>query len=382
MLQRIGDSDPPGLRVDANLKHSRSLRCQPVLLLVMIGVAVTLACGVTRPGSGREPGRAALLTRLPTLTRTPLPTLTPTGAAKPAAMAQPAGPAAAGAAPEPDSPEAPAGAVALNVGPFSSNVEQAAPVPAQAESGAPGLPDASIPTPAFSPTALPGLPAATATETAAPTPTPTATETPLPTETPTPTLTPTPQTWTFNGVRTYPNPYGDGLLLHGSLLNNTGEAQELRSVAGTFYDDQGQVIAGPDSGDSYWPGYVVSPGESMPFALTVDSISNPAGFDLSAVAEPSGEAPRQDFKYSNLEQWTDANDYCVSGELENPGGKLQDYLVVALILYDGQENIINFSYYEELDPGWIEDGDELDFELCAELLDQAVARHVVQAWGR
>lgn len=379
-MQNIGDSAEPGFRFASDRKWSRSLCCRPVLLLVVIGAAVTLACGITRPGSSLVAGRPAALTRLPTLTRTPLPTLTPTGAALLAATVQPAELALAAAAPEPAGPEAPTEAATLNVAPVSPDSEPVNPVPARAEAVTAGLPD--IPTLPPEQAPLPELPAATATETATPAPTPTATETPLPTETPTPTLTPTPETWAFSGVRTYPNPYGDGVLLHGSLINNTGEAQKLKSVAGTFYNEQGQVIAGPDSGDSYWPGYVVPAGESMPFALTVSSISNPAGFDLSAAAEPSGESPRQDFKFGRLEQWTDAGDYCVGGELENPGGKLKDYLVVALVLYDSQENIINFSYYEELDPGWIEDGDELDFELCAEMLDQAVARHAMQAWGR
>ena len=120
----------------------------------------------------------------------------------------------------------------------------------------------------------------------------------------------------------------------------------------------------------------------MPFELAVTTISEAANFDLSVEAEPSDETPRQDFEFSDIEQEVEEDSYCVAGELRNPGGELGEYLAIALVLYDSQENVISFSYYEELDPGWIEDDDTLEFELCADLLDQAVAHHTLQAWGR
>jgi len=197
-----------------------------------------------------------------------------------------------------------------------------------------------------------------------------------------PTVTPTPQAWVFSGVQIYPNPYDDGLLLYGNLVNNTSTAQKLTSVLGTFYDTQNQVIAGPESSGSYWPAYVVAPGAGMPFEVNVDAIDSAADFDLNVAAEPSDEIPRQDFEFLDLNQWSEEDSYCVGGELRNPGGELQDYLVIALVLYDSQENIISFSYYEELAPDWVNDDDTLEFELCADMLGQGVARHAMQAWGR
>jgi hypothetical protein len=240
-------------------------------------------------------------------------------------------------------------------------------------------PVAIVPPPSDTP--LPtetSLPAATET----PVPTATATETPLPTDTPTPTATPTSQAWVFNGVRTHLNPFDDGLVMYGNLTNNTGATQELKSILGTFYDPQNQIIAGPDSGSAYWPGYTVAPGGTMPFELAITSINEATNFDLNVEAEPSDETPRQDFEFSDIEQEVEEDSYCVAGELRNSGDELEDYLSVALVLYDSQENVISFSYYEELDPDWIEDDDTLEFELCADLLDQAVAHHNLEAWGR
>ncbi|MBE7556978.1 MAG: hypothetical protein HS126_38560 [Anaerolineales bacterium] len=339
------------------------------LTAVAIFALTTLACAFVGAGE-----RSASLTirRLPTLTRTPLPTLTPTGAATPAAVAAaveqvaPASTQAATSADpaDPANPPAPA-----------NPLPQDAAAPAANPADPPAAPPTAVPPPTSTATAAP-LPTDT------PSPTATVTETPLPTDTPTPTLTPTPQAWAFSGVRMYPNPYDDGLLLYGNLVNNTSTAQKLMSVLGTFYDAQNQVIAGPDSGDGYSPAYVVAPGAGVPFELAVDTIENAANFDLNVAAEPSDQLPRQDFDFSDIEQWADEGLYCISGELKNHGGELQDYLVIALILYDSQENVISFSYYEELDPEWIEGDDELDFELCSDVLEQGVARHELHAWGR
>lgn len=349
-------------------------RALPLLALIFLFSLTTLACAFL---GGSRSASTYTIHRLPTLTRTPLPTLTPTGLAMPAASAPSAENAAPAVVPlaAPDSPQA-AGqvaetnvAVAVNPSAQNSVVAPAEPVPADA-----GAPPANQP-------AAEALPP-TATATAVPLPTDTPTSTPLPTDTPTPTVTPTPQIWVFNGVRLSPNPYNDGLLMYGNVVNNTGAAQKVKAVLGTFYDAQNQVIAGPDSGEGYSPAYVVAPGGGVPFELAVETIDNAANFDLNVAAEPSDELPRQDFEFSDIEQWADEGLYCINGELKNHGGELHDYLVIALILYDSQENVVSFSYYEELDPDWIEGDEELDFELCSDVLEQGVARHELQAWGR
>lgn len=349
------------------LKRVRPVPRRLSLLITIVLVSLFgLACALVGSNrSGVDP-----IARLPTLTRTPLPTLTPTGMAPPQVAAQ-AGvvPQAAVSTlpalnPSPFEAAAPSDQANLPPDPAAPPVEIAAAVP-------PAHPLPEEPAATFTPVPLP-------TDTATPAPT----ETPLPTPTETPTATPTPQNWVFSGVRLSPNPYDEGLLLYGHVVNNTGSPQKLTSVLGTFYDSQNQVIAGPDNGESYWPAYVVAPGSGVPFELAVNSIQNAVNFDLNIAAEPSDQIPRQDFEFGDIDQWIDEDKYCVDGEVKNRGGELGDYLVIALTVFDGQENIISFSYYEELDPRWIEGGDELDFELCTDLLGQSPAHHTLQAWGR
>ncbi|MCL4302065.1 MAG: hypothetical protein KJ077_40610 [Anaerolineae bacterium] len=366
MTQRHHDMPAPSSQNFLFLfKPTEPLRRLSSLAAATILMLATLACGFFDTGSSVS---ISHINRLPTLTRTPLPTLTSTSVVPAIAATPSAEPAA------PSVPNNPTVAVvAAEAAPINIPVESVSPAPAAASTDHPVEAPSVAPLPTDTPTPMP-IPTDT--------PLPTATTTPLPTDTPTPTITPTPQVWVFNGVRLSPNPYNDGLLMYGNLVNNTGTAQKLTSVLGTFYDAQNQVIAGPDSSESYSPAYVVAPGAGVPFELAVETIDNAANFNLNVAAEPSDEVPRQDFEFSDIEQWADEGLYCISGELKNHSGQLHDYLVIALILYDGQENVISFSYYEELDPDWIEGDDQLDFELCSDVLEQGVARHELQAWGR
>ena len=66
-------------------------------------------------------------------------------------------------------------------------------------------------------------------------------------------------------------------------------------------------------------------------------------------------------------------EYCVAGELRNPGGELQEYVVMMAILYDSQEKVVNFG--DELEPfPRILGDDTLEFEICVQTLGQTVAR--------
>jgi hypothetical protein len=186
--------------------------------------------------------------------------------------------------------------------------------------------------------------------------------------------------WAFAGVRVYTDQDQGGLLLHGKAINNTDSPQELLAINGIFYDGQGQVIADEDDSYAYWPGYVVPPGGSVPFELLVDGIGEAAKFDLSVEAEPSDETPRQDFNVSNVNQQTEDDIYCLAGELRNPGSELDDYLIIAAVLYDNQDNVLNFGDYEEF--GTIGGGDASNFEICVDRPSQDIARYEVVAWGR
>jgi uncharacterized protein YraI len=201
--------------------------------------------------------------------------------------------------------------------------------------------------------------------------------------TPTPASTATPDTsgWAFAGIRFHPDQAEDSLVLYGTIINNSGTAQEVAFVTGSFFDTQGQLIA--DEADTYdrWFVGIVPTGSQMPFELTVTGIRESAQMNLRVEAEPSDEPPRQDFEFLAVSSSSEWGDYCLSGELRNPGDVLEDYLVIVAVLYDHDDKVINFSDYEELALEDIVADQTLEFQICVDPLDQAVARYELQAWG-
>lgn len=170
--------------------------------------------------------------------------------------------------------------------------------------------------------------------------------------------------------------------MYGEAINNTGVTQELVFIAGTFYDAQGQLIADSESTYDYWPVGVIPPAGRVPFELTVVGIQNAARYELSVEAEPVDRTPRQDFGFSELSESDDGGEYCVAGRLNNPGSAVQDYLAVVLILFDGQDRVVNFG--EEYDPlpESVVGNETWEFVVCTETFDQQVARYELRAWGR
>ncbi len=316
----------------------------------------------------------ALRTPLPTLTRTPLPTLTPT-AAIPAT-----GPVEPSTVPGPEL--ASSGNSSDRVAPVTGFSAGEAPPPASSLTAANGAEQIIALAPAITPTLL--LPTASPTETvptATPTATATAAPTPTSTTTPTPTDTPLPAGWIFGNVRLSPDETGENIRLYGDVLNNTGAAQKLAYITGVFYGDSGQVIANEDSILDYWPVDRVPAGGRVPFELTVSGIQSAADFDLNVIAEPSNRTPLQDFEVVELTPAVDHGLYCVAGRLRNPGDALESYLTVVTVLYDSQNNVINFSDYHKPVPRDIVGDRTLDLEICVDPLGQAVAHHELRAWG-
>jgi hypothetical protein len=180
-------------------------------------------------------------------------------------------------------------------------------------------------------------------------------------------------------VRISGDEYEEGLVVYGDLTNDTGSPQTLLLVTGTFYDAQGQVIANPDNVYDYWPvADAVPAGGRIPFGLVVDGIREAANFTLSVQAEPTAASPRQDLQISNLNQLSEEDLYCLQGALQGPAETLQSYVVIVAVLYDAQNNIINFGdYYEP----YLESGQSLDFEICVGPPNQGVARYELRAWG-
>ena len=206
------------------------------------------------------------------------------------------------------------------------------------------------------------------------------TEEPLPTETPAP--TPMPEGWVFTGVQITPKADGSGLLVHGNLLNNTSSAQKLSRVTGTFFDEQGQVIAGADDNlTDYWPIAAVPPTGQVPFELVASGLQNAADYDLQVEAEPGELLLRQDFEFIDVNLMPKEDKQCLIGKVRNSGSELQSYLVIAAVLYDAEGNVINYYDHLEQSIGNLKGDQTLDFEICVDPLNQSVARFEPQAWG-
>lgn len=361
------------------LNESPHLRRSSLLTLVAVLSLGVVACGLTRPTAGEIVG----LTRLPTLTRTPLPELTPTPVSKPVAVviAAEAGAAAPEAASTGSSAtlttQTPAPADASGASAVAGSIEASEVNPAQTSAidSAAGFTE-DTPTPA---------PTATTTATAIPirTPTATATATPIPADTPTatPTATPLPDGWHFNGLRLDPDQYENSLLLYGNVINNTGAAQEILSITATFYDAQGQLIAAADDTYASWPSFVIPQGEKIPFELVVDDLDNAANFDLSIEAEPSSDIVRHDFQFSDINQWTADDRYCVAGQLQNPGGQVDDYLIIAAVLYNSRDKVVNYGNQQQFGRIGLETGETAPFDICVEPVKQDIAHYELLAWG-
>jgi hypothetical protein len=259
-----------------------------------------------------------------------------------------------------------------------------APAPAEAlEAGeGTGSTGVSVANPAQNSVDTP-IPTATATETAIPTSTPSPTATEIPataTPIPTPTATPLPAGWVFSGVQVSPRQSGGSPLLYGDVINNTGSPQELFLITGDFYNDQGQAIPNVFTVD-YWPIDTIPQGGRVPFELTVVGLQSVANFELSVEAASSEETPNQNFEFLDVNQSSEDGGYCLSGRLQNLGSELKYYVSIATVLFDDQNNVINFSDHYIHSPTNLVTGQTTDFKVCAESFSQNVARHELRAWG-
>lgn len=309
-------------------RFSQNLYFLPLLIFFSLVIS---ACGFMSGGLQATSDRLINLTRLPTLTRTPLPTLTPT-----------------------------ANSVSAS---FISVIEHDGPSPSS--------------TPILKTTTESNLAAnspAIAPE-AGPSP-----DTPSALQAPTPTLETA--EWSFAGVQLFDDQYEDGLLLLGELINNTGISQELYTVSGTFYDSQGHIIADENNTDDYWPIKMIPTGGRMPFGMFVDGITSAANFELNVTAEPSNEILVQDFEFTGVEQWQDREDYCLQGELQHPDSNLNEYVTIIAILYDSQNNVVNFG--NAVSTNFVGAAGDVpsNFEICIPPSNQNVSRYELRAWGQ
>jgi hypothetical protein len=166
------------------------------------------------------------------------------------------------------------------------------------------------------------------------------------------------------------------------LANHTGVSQSLATIWGIFYDVQGQIIADNNNTFDHWPVNVISSGGQVPFELTVADVQSVSNFDLRVEAEPSDETLRHDFEFSDLDPLDGAHGYCIRGRLRNPGQALRNNLMIVAVLYDDQDRVVNFGDYFERQPQTVVGGEKLPFEVCADDLDQPIARYELRAWGQ
>ena len=349
-LKQSGTKPPNRLSTTRRRRHS--------LLLPLVALAlITLACSVIQTGSSPDADQVVFLTRLPTFTRTPLPTLTPTPPAS----------AAEGVAPVAEATDQPGAEAASILNPVeTSNASAPAATPISGEP----LAAADAPVRNSSPTA--SEPVFT-----------TAPMTPSTAPTITPTVPPNPDRvgWEFAGVQNFPDQDGGNIMLYGDIVNRTGTAQEISLISGTFFDAQGQMIADSNNAVDYWPVEIIPPSGRVPFELTVYGIQGIANFDLAVEAEQSTQMLREDFEFLDLIESNDGETHCVTGRLRNPGEPLQNYVVIVAVLYDDQDNVVNFGEFYEPVPGEVTGDTTLDFEICVTPVNLNVARYEMRAWG-
>lgn len=344
---------------------------QPWLILACLPLATALACLGGGPKSAAD--IRAGMNRLPTLTRTPLPTLTPTGIAMAGDLSPPAQPAAAA----PADAQPADGAAAL---------QGSLPTPGDGPAAAqPAAPDQAAaphvePPVQVDPTTTPVAPVTpTSTATAAET----ATLAPTPTETPTPepTATRLPGGWVFADLRLGPASNGKDVLVLGNLINNTGSPQTLDTIDGLFYDSQGQAIENLFYTFDYPVSEVPQDGH-IPFQIEIQDRPNVTDAKLEVLAESGAAGPRQDFEFLEVNASSQGNEYCVTGKVRNPGGALSSYLVIAAVLYDDQNKVINYSYDDYGEAVANLAGEQTqDVNICVDSLQQEVARYELEAWG-
>jgi len=229
----------------------------------------------------------------------------------------------------------------------------------------------------------PAFPTATLVSIAQITPTPPLTQTSTIASTDNPVTTDLPMSdsgWDFANIRFDPDQYEDSLVLYGNMLNNTGASQELFYVTGMFYNDQHQLIANEESTYDYWPFEIVPPGGQVPFELTVFDIRSMADFNLSVETQPSDITPSPDFEFLDVQSSDEEYDYCLEGKLRNKGQDLEGMLTVVAVLYDAQDQVINFGD-DPFEVDTFNNGDEEEFFVCVDPLDQSVTRYELLAWG-
>jgi hypothetical protein len=367
MPQRTSDVTKPLLDIAWSQVRMPGCQQQMIRLTAIFALMlVILACGLSRPASEPTVHRVIIRTHLPTLTPTANFATIPEVVVVQAAYPTPS----------------PSSYIDHAANSVSATPPDANPSPFQSSSDDTSSP---LPTSTAYPVEQTGNPSTLNQSVQFPTPTSTSTPTPVDVFSPTSTLvaaTPEimlPQGWGFSGVRVSTDPDEGDILLHGDVVNNTGVSQALNFISSTFFDAQGQAIPNITTID-YWPIEAIPPGGRVPFELRAPGLQSTSNFDLNVEAGPSSTTPYQDFNFSDINQFIELDDYCIEGKLQKSGSSLGNYLVIVIVLYDPQDNVINFGDY------YVSEFQSLanptvDFQICVSPLGQEVTRYELRAWG-
>jgi hypothetical protein len=168
------------------------------------------------------------------------------------------------------------------------------------------------------------------------------------------------------------------VVISGEVINNTGTTQEIISVTGTFYDDQGQIITADKNTTGSWPTRLVPPAGQIPFSLAVYDIKEAASFDLSVHAETLDTPARQNFEFLAVTELHRGTRYCLGGTLRNLEDATVNSLVIAAIVYDEQGTMLRFGTDNAVA---LAVDQAQNFEVCFKSPPDNIARHELRAWG-
>ncbi len=186
--------------------------------------------------------------------------------------------------------------------------------------------------------------------------------------------------WTFAGVP--PSISAGQTLVRGVLINNTGAPQQAVEISGVFYNAAGQAIQDQVNMSSHVPIDVIPVGAHVPFELDVDSSQAIARLKLTAQSQPATETLRQDFRFADVNQWTNQDGmYCLGGQIQNTGASLQDYMVILATIYNNQGKLVSFSDDKPASTEVLNGGKTSPFEMCLDPFDQQVTRYELTALG-
>jgi hypothetical protein len=185
--------------------------------------------------------------------------------------------------------------------------------------------------------------------------------------------------WSFTSTRLDLDQENHLLLVQGELINDTGSAQQLASVSGAFYNDQGQLMA--ESSYNASPIEVVPPGRRVPFELAVYAHQEAASYDLWASSSPSSYTPGQNFELLNVNEQNNGETHCLTGLLKSQSGGLKDYVVIVVTWYDDQDQVVKFKNHYETNVTELNDNQPQEFSLCTEAPVGQIARNELQTWG-